>query len=96
MGISLEQIKEVAQLARLELSEEELERYQEQLAKVLDYMRQLEKIDTSAVEPTAQVTSLENVWRLDKVEPWPQEEAEAARGAAVLDDDNQIQVKKVL
>ena len=52
MSISLEDAKHVAELARLELSEKELTVYTEQLNQILAYAQELEKLDTTAVEPT--------------------------------------------
>lgn len=65
MKLSADQVKHVAKLANLPLSEEETEKYGEQLSKILDYIDQLNKADTSGVEPTFNVTGLENVIRED-------------------------------
>ena len=65
----------VAKLANLPLSEEEKKKFEKQLSETLDYVKQLEEIDTKAVQPTSQVTGLENVTREDEVAPsLPQEE----------------------
>jgi len=53
--ISLEQVRHVARLARLELTAVEEERLQADLSAILDHVAQLDELDTSAVEPTAQV-----------------------------------------
>ena len=52
MSINLEDAKHVADLARLELSEKELTVYTEQLNQILAYAQELDKLDTTAVEPT--------------------------------------------
>lgn len=65
MIISRENIRKIALLARIELSPKEEERYAETISAVLDYMRILNRIDTSKVEPTAQVTGLINITRED-------------------------------
>ncbi len=56
----------VAQLCRLELSDEEKSRYQKQLEKVLDYMKQVDAIDVSGIEPTAHATPVFDVMREDE------------------------------
>lgn len=53
MSISREQVANVAQLARLTLSEEELERYSQELISILDYIDELSTVDTTGVEPLA-------------------------------------------
>tara|TARA_R110002096_G_scaffold100173_14_gene222053 strand:+ start:855 stop:1142 length:288 start_codon:yes stop_codon:yes gene_type:complete len=57
----------VAELCRLELSDEEKARYQEQLSKVLDYMQQVDAIDVSGIEPTAHANPVFDVVRKDEV-----------------------------
>ncbi len=68
-------VSHVAKLANLPLSEEEKKKFEKQLSETLDYVNQLEEIDTKGVEPTSQVTGLENVTREDVATPsLPQEE----------------------
>ena len=68
MPISKDEVKHIADLARLELSEEEIEKFQKELSSILEYVSQLSKVDTEKVEPTFQTTGLKNVFREDKVE----------------------------
>ena len=63
--ISRETVEHVAALARLGLSDEELDRMQEQLSHILETIEQLREVDTSSVDPTASVIALENVMRDD-------------------------------
>ena len=67
--ISTADVKKVAKLANLSLSPEEKVLFQKQLSQILDYISQLQKVDTKNVEPTHHVTGMENVTRTDKVEP---------------------------
>ncbi len=67
MSISIEEVKKIAELARLELAPEEEKRHAETISAVLDYMKILNEVDTTNVEPTFQVTGLENVYREDVV-----------------------------
>lgn len=66
MKLTKDQVKHVAKLANLPLTEEEEEKYAEQLSKVLEYVDQLNKVDTSDVEPTFNVSGLNNVFREDE------------------------------
>ncbi len=94
MKISREQVEHIAELAKLELSEAELETYAGQLSAILDYFEQLNPLDTSAIPPTASVLPLHNVLRPDKVAPsLPTEEALANAPDAA---DNQFRVPAVL
>lgn len=67
--LTKDQVRHVARLAGLTLSEKEVTKFQKQLSDVLDYVTQLDKVNTSKVEPTSQVTDLENVFRDDKTTP---------------------------
>ncbi len=59
-------VVKVAKLASLTLSKDEEEKLGKQLEETLDYVKDLEKIDTKGVEPTSQVTGLENILRADE------------------------------
>lgn len=67
MSISIEEVKKIAGLARIELSPAEERRHAETISAVLDYMKILNETDTSGVEPTFQVTGLTDVFRQDAV-----------------------------
>ena len=67
MSISIEEVKKIAELSRLELTPAEEERHAETISAVLDYMKILNEVDVSGVEATYQVTGLENVVREDGV-----------------------------
>ncbi len=62
-------IDKVAKLANLSLDEQEKKVFTPQLSETIDYIEKLEEINTSVVEPTSQVTDLENVTRDDVAEP---------------------------
>ena len=64
--ITKEEVKKVAHLARLELNENEIKNHAEQLEKILDYIRQLEKIDTENVPSTTRAIEVTNVFRKDE------------------------------
>jgi aspartyl-tRNA(Asn)/glutamyl-tRNA(Gln) amidotransferase subunit C len=69
MAVTLEDVEHVANLARLEFSDEEKKTLMNQLNKILEYMEKLNELDTSNVEPLAQVIPLSNVFREDAVKP---------------------------
>lgn len=69
LKLTSEEVKHVAQLAKLELTPKELKKFQSQLLQVLNYVSQLQKIETVKTKPTSQVTGLENVFRLDEIKP---------------------------
>lgn len=64
-----DEVRHVAMLARLGLTDEEVEMFQGQLGQVLEYIEMLQQVDTSAVEPTAQILSHVNVTRPDRTAP---------------------------
>lgn len=69
-------INHVAKLANLSLSNEEKKKLEAQLEETVEYVKELEKVDTKGHEPTSQVTGLENVTRDDEIKPsLTQEEA---------------------
>jgi aspartyl-tRNA(Asn)/glutamyl-tRNA(Gln) amidotransferase subunit C len=68
MSLTLEQVRHIANLARLELSQEELSRYQEQLSAILAYFQQLEDLDTTDIPPTASVSDDESRLRADQIQ----------------------------
>ena len=85
MALKLEEVRHVAKLARLRLSDAELEAMQQQLSAILDYMELLNEVDVSGVPPTALVTDVVNVVRPDEVRPsLPVEEALASAPDAAL------------
>lgn len=61
-------VKHIAKLANLPLTSEEEEKYSEQLSKILEYVEQLNLVDTSGVEPTFNVSGQSNVMRADETE----------------------------
>ncbi|MBI5789690.1 MAG: Asp-tRNA(Asn)/Glu-tRNA(Gln) amidotransferase subunit GatC [Candidatus Schekmanbacteria bacterium] len=69
MAITTKEVEYVARLARLRLSEDEKERITQQLDQTLDYVQQLNQLDTKDVPPTSHVLELKNVWREDQVQP---------------------------
>jgi len=69
--ISSEDVRKVAQLARLELAEATIATYTAQLERILDHVAQLEQVDTEGVPPTTRAVEVVNVTREDQVIPTP-------------------------
>ena len=88
------EVKHVAKLARLNLTGQEVKKFQKQLSEVLDYVDVLKKLDTKDIEPTSQVTGLENVFRSD--EPGPSLQPEEVLKNAKEKNDDLFMVKAIL
>lgn len=69
MILSNNEVKHIAQLARLQLTQEEIELYREQLSAILDYAGRLQKVDTQTISPTSSVLVLQTVLRPDESRP---------------------------
>lgn len=76
MALTLDEVRHVARLARLRLTEAELEAMRQELSSILEYVDVLQEVNVTNVLPTAQVTDVVNVVRPDEVRPsLPVEEA---------------------
>lgn len=94
MELSREEVQKIAELAKLDLDENELNLYAKQLSEILGYFERLQSLDTSHIEPTASVLPLKNVMRLDRSTlPLSPEKVIANASDAV---DNQFRVSAVL
>jgi aspartyl-tRNA(Asn)/glutamyl-tRNA(Gln) amidotransferase subunit C len=69
MALTLAEVEHIADLARLHLSDEEKARFREQLSAILEYAERLNRLDISAISPTATVLPLRTVLRPDEVTP---------------------------
>jgi len=65
--LSNEEIKKIAELARMNLTEGEVEKYKKDISEILDYMKNLSEVDTSNIEPLYNITGLFNVFRKDEI-----------------------------
>jgi len=91
--LTSEEVKKIAKLARLELTDEEVEKYSAQISAILDYVSQLDEVDTENVPITTQVTGLSNVSRDDEVFPFGREKD--LIDCAPESDGNLVKVKPV-
>jgi len=64
--ISKEQTKHIAKLARIELNKKEIEKYQGELSKILDYIEKLKEVNVEGIQPMSHPVEIKNVMREDK------------------------------
>lgn len=69
MSLTLKEVEHIADLARLELTDEEKARYREQLSAILDYVAQLRELDTTGIPPTSSVLPPRSALREDEPRP---------------------------
>ena len=93
--ISIDDVRRLAQLSSLQLDDTEAESLRVDLGNILGYIEQLSELNTEGVEPTYQVTDLQNVWRDDVVDDYGVSR-EALLALAPATEQNQIKVPKVL
>tara|TARA_Y100000589_G_scaffold188588_1_gene178499 strand:- start:493 stop:786 length:294 start_codon:yes stop_codon:yes gene_type:complete len=92
--ISRDQVSKVAQLAKLKLNEEQIDNHAIQIEKILDYINQLEKIDTSNVPCTTRAIEVTNVFRSDAKEKY--DNKEEILQLAPSRENNFIKVPKII
>jgi aspartyl-tRNA(Asn)/glutamyl-tRNA(Gln) amidotransferase subunit C len=66
--LTIEEVKKLGELARIELSESDLIKFQKELSQILNYVEDLKQVNTEGLEIVSQVTGLENVLRIDEHE----------------------------
>lgn len=94
--ISREEVLHIAKLARLELSEQELEKMQKDLSGILDYFDLLKKVDTSKIKLEKEILPIKKTVREDKVIPQKSEVNDNLINSAPDKKDDYIKVKAVL
>lgn len=95
MDVKREDIIHLGELSNFALSEGEIAFLEKDLKGIIDYISQLDELDTAEVAPTYQVFEMENVWREDEIMP-QEADREALLALARETKDNQIKVPKVL
>jgi aspartyl-tRNA(Asn)/glutamyl-tRNA(Gln) amidotransferase subunit C len=94
-SITIDDVKRLAQLSALYVSDEEAEALRRQLGDILGYVKQLDEVDTTGLEPTYQVTDLENVTREDEIIDYGVSRDDLLKNAPAT-ENGQIKVRKVL
>ena len=92
--LSLQEVEDIAKLARLALNDEEKKMFQDQLSAILDYVEALQELDTDDVPPTTSALPLDNVMRDDVVRPSLPVEDALANAPDQADDS--FRVKPIL
>lgn len=95
MAINQADIKHIAALSRIGLTEVEENKFGEQLGSILKYIEKLDEVNTKKVEPTAQVSGLVDVLRSDSASDWDKEEVKVALTQGEI-ESGQVKVKRVL
>lgn len=93
--ISINDVRYIAALSKIAVSDDEAAKLSVELDSILGYVRQLDALDTTGIEPTYQVTGLVNVDRVDEIIEYGVSQ-QALLQNAPRTQDNQIKVPKVL
>ncbi|NTW27213.1 MAG: Asp-tRNA(Asn)/Glu-tRNA(Gln) amidotransferase subunit GatC [Candidatus Moranbacteria bacterium] len=94
--LSKEEILNVAKLARIGVSEKDVEKYQHDLSEILDYFKKLDELDVEGVEPIGHITGMQNKFRNDHQEDFGKIGKEAIMKNAPEVKEEYIKVKSVL
>ena len=93
--ITNDDVRHLAQLSSLQMSDAEVESLRADIEKIINYIYQLDELDTDGVEPTYQVTGLQNVWRDDEIID-SSVSRQQLLALAAEQSDNCVKVPKVL
>jgi aspartyl-tRNA(Asn)/glutamyl-tRNA(Gln) amidotransferase subunit C len=88
-------IRKLARLCRLRLTDEEVAKYQDELSAILAYVEQLQDVDVAGLEPTSQVTGLQNVVRADEEIDYGVKPQDLLKNAPAQ-QDNLFKVKRMI
>lgn len=94
--LSEEQVKHVAKLARIKLTDEEVKKFGKQLSGVLDYMEILNEVNVDGVPLTSQVTGLKNVMERDSILSGQAGREELLKCSELPVDSNQVRVMRTI
>lgn len=93
--ITDDQVKRLAALAHIGLRDDEISRLAGELDQIVGFVEKLQAVDVKGVEPTSQVTGLEDVWREDEVRPSQISQADLLKNAPEQ-QDGLVKVRRVL
>ncbi len=93
--LTREEVLKLAHLARLSLTDEEIEEFRKELSEILQYVEQLQAVDITGLLPTNQVTGLTNVMRPDEVRGYGYEPRDLLKNVPHV-QDAQIKVKRMI
>jgi aspartyl-tRNA(Asn)/glutamyl-tRNA(Gln) amidotransferase subunit C len=93
--LTREDLLKLAQLARLSLTDEEVEEFRGELSAILDYVRQLKDVDVAGLKPTTQVSGLTNVMRDDVLQDYGIDRKDLLKNVPQVEDE-MIKVKRMV
>jgi aspartyl-tRNA(Asn)/glutamyl-tRNA(Gln) amidotransferase subunit C len=93
--ISLKEVLRISKLARIQLTEKELEKYQKELSSILDFVAELKKVNLENIQPTSHPLAIENIWRKDDIKERDLELRKRLIEEAPLKEQDFIKVKAV-
>jgi aspartyl-tRNA(Asn)/glutamyl-tRNA(Gln) amidotransferase subunit C len=93
--LTRDQVLKLAHLSRIKLTDEETERFRQELSDILTYVEMLNNAETQGLEPTYQVTGLKNVMRDDELVDYQAKPADLLKGAPAS-EKSQFKVKRVI
>ena len=93
--LTREDVLKLAQLARIELEEDEIDKFVQEFSAILQYVEQLQSVDVDGLEPTSQVTGLKNVMRSDKIVDYGYKAEKLLENVPQVEND-QIKVKRMV
>lgn len=94
--LTIKQVQHIARLARLALPEQEIKRYKTELSVILDYIKKLQEVDVSKIEPTSHPYLLCNVTRSDEIKPETVQRINKLLEAAPEKKGRYLKIKKVV
>ncbi len=94
--VTKKKVKHIAKLARLGLTEKEIEKFRKELSSILDYFEQLKQLDVTKVEPCSHPFFLENVMREDEAKQEPTDRVDKLIEAAPERKGRYVKVKSIL
>ncbi|MDB5170607.1 MAG: asparaginyl/glutamyl-tRNA amidotransferase subunit [Candidatus Saccharibacteria bacterium] len=93
--LTQDDILKLARLARLQLTDDEVDEYASELSEILQYVEQLSAVDVTGLKPTNQVTGLTNVTRADEIKSYGYDPKELRKNLPAVEND-QIKVKRMI
>ena len=93
--LSREDVLKLARLAKLALTDEEIEEFSNELSEILQYVEQLQDVVVDGLKPTNQVTGLTNVFRADTVKDYGYQPSDLLKNVPNV-QNNQIKVKRMI
>jgi aspartyl-tRNA(Asn)/glutamyl-tRNA(Gln) amidotransferase subunit C len=93
--ISRDDVLKLARLARIDLSEDEIQEFSQELSEILQYVEQLQEVDIEGLLPTTQVTGLTDVMRPDEIKSYGYEPLDLLKNVPSVEQD-QIKVKRMV